>query len=126
MSEVLYDPFKTMRFGAETCFLCGTNITPEQNVPVFPNWLQKKYNLAAANLKLLDQNIVAYSEKKIPACKACATKIEEIETAVASASEIGLKGWESLEPETLFKWFGKIFYGILITELKTELNPLIK
>lgn len=115
-----------MRFGPEVCFLCGTTIAAGQQIPVFPHWLQQKYNLATQNLKLLDQSIISYGELVIPTCESCAAHINEVETIVEEKAGKGLSGWQEIAPETLFKWFGKLFYGILITELKNELNPLIK
>ena len=122
----LYDPFKSMTFSRHACFLCGTIVTDDEQIPVFPAWLQKRYGLEAKNLLLLDQSTISYQEMQIPCCPICREISEKLETEIHEAAKNGIEGFEKLEEKTLFLWLAKIFYGILVTELKTEANPLIK
>ncbi|UOR04869.1 hypothetical protein MUN82_18235 [Hymenobacter aerilatus] len=124
----LYDPFEGMRFGPEQCFLCGTPTTPPTDtVPVFAPWLMKRYQLADRPIRLLDQSITTYQNLTISCCARCRTQyVEPLETQVAEAAAAGLDGLRALPEKTLFLWLGKMFYGVLVTELLTELNPLIK
>lgn len=124
----LYDPFEGMRFGPLQCFLCGTPTTPTIDVvPVFAPWLMQRYHLAERPIQLLDQSITTYQQLTIPCCVRCRTRhVEPLEAQVAKAANAGLAGLRALDEKTLFLWLGKMFYGVLVTELLTELNPLIK
>ncbi|WP_347156722.1 hypothetical protein [Pontibacter chitinilyticus] len=122
----LYDPFEKMQFTDAHCFLCGITITPTQRTPVFGEWLQHKYNLAAKELLLLDKSVTTYKALTIPCCNHChLDHIIPLEQEVAAAAEKGLQGLQALPPKRLFQWICKMYYGILITELIKEMNPMI-
>ena len=122
----LYDPFQSMTFSQHACFLCGTIVTDDEQITVFPEWVQKRYGLAPKNLMLLDQSTVTFGEMKIPCCPACQKTVGDMDEKVQHAAENGLNGLEQLEEKELFLWLARIFYGILVTELKSERAPLIK
>jgi len=124
----VYDPLEGMRFGPEHCFLCGTSTEPPiDSVPVFAYWLMDRYNLADRQIQLLDQSIVTYRDLRIPCCQHCRTRyVEPLEAQVQQTADAGLEGWRALPEKTLFLWLGKMFYGVFITELLTELEPLVK
>ncbi|SNC76229.1 hypothetical protein SAMN06265337_3280 [Hymenobacter gelipurpurascens] len=124
----LYDPFEGMRFSQHLCFLCGTPTTPPtDSVPVFAEWLMERYNLAERPIKLLDMSIVNYQDLRIACCPRCRTQhVEPLEARVEAAANEGISGLRRLDEQTLFLWLGKMFYGILITELLNELDPLAK
>jgi hypothetical protein len=124
----LYDPFSKMQFGAQHCFLCGASIQPvTDSVPVFAEWLQTRYSLAEREILLLDQSIRTYQDLRIPCCARCRTQyVEPLEAQMAETAAAGLDGWRALPEKTLFLWLGKMFYGVLTTELLTELDPLVK
>ncbi len=115
-----------MTFSRHACFLCGTIVSDQEQITVFPDWLQKRYDLAGKNLLLLDQSTITYQELQIPCCPTCNKITERLEANIQASAEKGLTGWQQLEEITLFLWLAKIFYGILVTELKREANPLIK
>ena len=122
----LYDPFDGMRFGPQACFLCGTpTVAPQDTVPVFADWLMERYDLRERSIKLLDMRIVAYPELRIACCDQCRTRhVEPLEAHIAVISQQGPRGFRDLDEQTLFLWLGKMFYGILVTELLNELEPL--
>lgn len=125
---ILYDPFIRMQFGPQHCFLCGASTNPAtDSIPVFAEWLQTRYGLAKREILLLDQSIRTYQDLRIPCCARCRTQyVEPLEARMAATATKGLAGWQALSEETLFVWLGKMFYGILTTELLTELDPLVK
>ncbi|MFC5270191.1 hypothetical protein [Adhaeribacter terreus] len=122
----LYDPFINMTFSEHACFLCGTIVNDAEKITVFPGWLQKRYDLAGKNLMLLDQSTVSFGEMKIPCCPNCEKTVANSDEKVQAATEKGLAGFQELEEKALFLWLAKIFYGILVAELKSERAPLIK
>ncbi len=121
-----YDPFEGMRFGPEICFLSGEPVGPADTVPVFADWLQARYGLAERPIQLLDQSIVRFRDLRLPASAAVRQRIDALETTVATAAAQGPGALRALGDDTLFLWLGKMFYGIFITELLNEFEPLIK
>lgn len=121
-----YDPFEGMRFGVGTCFLSGQPVGPDDTVPVFAEWLQVRYQLAARSIQLLDQRTVQFRDLCLPASPAVRQRIDALEAQVAAAAAQGPAALRALGPETLFLWMGKMFYGIFITELLNEVEPLVK
>ena len=121
-----YDPFDGMRFGPGTCFLSGQSVGPDDIIPVFAAWLQARYNLAERPIQLLDQRIVPIKELRLPATPAARQRIEDLERRVEAAAAQGPAALRALGDDTLFLWLGKMFYGIFVTELLNEFEPLIK
>ncbi|ALW84728.1 hypothetical protein AUC43_06300 [Hymenobacter sedentarius] len=121
-----YDPFDGMRFGPQTCFLSGQPVGPEDTIPVFADWLQARYHLADRPIQLLDQRTVLMRDLRLPASPAVRARIEALEQQVEAASAQGPEALRALGDETLFLWMGKMFYGVFITELLNEFEPLIK
>ncbi|MCC3151850.1 hypothetical protein Q3A66_00505 [Hymenobacter sp. BT770] len=121
-----YDPFDGMRFGPQTCFLSGQPVGPDDTIPVFAEWLQARYNLADRPIQLLDQRTVLMRDLRLPASPAVRARIEALEQQVETASAQGPEALRALGDETLFLWMGKMFYGVFITELLNEFEPLIK
>jgi len=121
-----YDPFDGMRFGPDTCFLSGQPVGLLDTVPVFAEWLQVRYGLAQRPIQLLDQRTVTYQDLRLPVSPAARQRIEALEAQVEAASLAGPAALRALGDDTLFLWMGKMFYGIFITELLNEFDPLIK
>jgi len=121
-----YDPFEGMRFGPTTCFLSGQPVGPTDTISVFADWLQARYALAERPIRLLDQSTVAFRDLRLPASPAVRQRLAEVEASVAAAAAQGPEALRALGDDTLFLWLGKMFYGIFITELLTEFEPLIR
>ncbi|OGX81766.1 hypothetical protein [Hymenobacter glacialis] len=121
-----YDPFDGMRFGPSTCFLSGQPVGPHETIPVFAEWLQARYGIAERPMQLLDQRTVLLRELQLPASPAARQRVEELESKVEAASREGAEALRALGDDTLFLWMGKMFYGVFITELLNEFEPLIK
>ncbi len=123
----IFDPFEGMRFGNHICFLCGTNVTLEEQTSVFPAWLMEEFGFAHEPLRLLDQSVVTYQDLKIPCCQNCQTNhLQPLEDKVQQALSQGIAGMRALDEKLLYQWMGKMFYGTLITELIKEQNPLVQ
>jgi len=115
-----------MQFTDTNCFLCGTTLTAEQRTPVFGEWLQNQYGLKHKELLLLDKSVTTFCQLTIPCCNHCHTHhVLPLEAAVEEAATSGIEGLRALDPQLLFHWIGKMYYGTLITELIKEADPLI-
>jgi hypothetical protein len=122
----LYDPFARMQFTDHHCFLCGTTTSPAEKIPVYPAWLIQKYRLDGKPLQLLDKSIRTIGELTIPCCASCQRQyVQPLEDQVREAAEKGKAGMQQLEEKELFLWLSRTFYGMLVTELRNELEPLI-
>ena len=121
-----YDPFENMRFGPTRCFLSGAPAGPIDTLPVFADWLQTRYDLADRPIHLLDQRVVALRDLTLPVSPAVRLRLLALEATIAAAAAQGPAALRALGSETLFWWLGKMFYGIFITELLNEREPLIK
>ncbi|GAA4368136.1 hypothetical protein GCM10023185_40620 [Hymenobacter saemangeumensis] len=121
-----YDPFDGLRFGFDSCFLSGQPTTAADTVPVFADWLQARYQLAERSIQLLDHSSITYKELRLPLSPAVRPRIEALEQEVAAAAAQGPEALRALGDDKLFLWLGKMFYGIFITELFKEQDPLIK
>lgn len=119
-----YDPFETLRFGPAICFLSGQPTTV--TIPIFAEWLQASYQLAEREILLLDRSTTTYQELRLPASASLHPRIEELEKEVQAAALTGPAAIRALGDDKLFLWLGKMFYGIFITELFKEQDPLIK
>ncbi|WP_052733036.1 hypothetical protein [Hymenobacter terrenus] len=121
-----YDPFDGMRFGPNICFLSGQPVGPDDTIPVFAEWLQARYSLADRPIQLLDQRTVLLRDLRLPASPAARQRVEELERLIETAAAQGPAALRALGDDTLFLWLGKMFYGVFITELLNEFEPLIK
>ncbi|MBX0291523.1 hypothetical protein K3G63_13820 [Hymenobacter sp. HSC-4F20] len=117
-----------MHFSMHRCFLCGMpTMPPQDTIPVFADWLMTRYALQERQIKLLDMSIVQYQDLRIACCPKCRTQhVEPLEARIEVAASAGVAGFRQVDEQTLFLWLGKMFYGILVTELLTELDPLAR
>ena len=119
-----YDPFETLRFGPTICFLSGQPTTA--TIPVFAEWLQASYQLAGREILLLDRSITTYQDLRLPLTAALRPRLDALEKEVQAAALEGPEALRALGDDKLFLWMGKMFYGIFITELFKEQDPLVK
>ena len=122
----LYDPFEGMRFGPGRCFLTGEPVGPADTVPVFDNWLQATYGLAERPLQLLDQSQTTFGALRLPLAPALRPRLAALAAEVQAAAQAGPAALRALPPARLWQWLGKMFYGIFVTELLQQQQPLIK
>lgn len=112
-------------FDPSCCFLCANHfddvhLTWEH---VIPRWVQKRYNLWDQRLVLLNSTEIPYRLLTVPCCEDCNKhKLQPIESSMSSAVSKGSDAVGSLNPNTVFLWLGKIFYGILYREISLLLN----
>jgi hypothetical protein len=126
-SLTLYDPFDRMRFGQDTCFLCGAATSPADTVSAFPDWLMQHYGFADKQLLLLDKSRLAFRELTIPVCPVCRERhLKPLEEKIAAAHQQGVAGFRAVPERDIYFWLAKMFYGILVRELLNEQHPLIK
>ena len=121
-----YDPFDGMQFGPSTCFLSGQPVGPDDTVPIFADWLQARYSLTDRPIQLLDQRTSTFRDLRLPASPAVRQRLAALEGQVEAAAAQGPAALRALGDDALFLWMGKMFYGIFITELLNEFEPLIK
>jgi hypothetical protein len=106
----------------EHCFLCDAPLTPaNQTVEhVFPKWLLKNHGLAKSgrsSVKLLNKTDLPYRQATIPCCRSCNNEwLSRAEAQVGAAFEAGYEAVAALDPDLLYSWLAKIYYGMLYRE----------
>ncbi len=117
-SQTPHSNYGTLATGHDTCFLCGDQSTLITQEHVFPKWLQKRHNLWDQRLTLLNGTTVPYRDLKIPCCAECNNQsLSKLENVIRSAVLKGYTEALATDGRLWFLWAGKIFYGILRTEL---------
>lgn len=124
LKMTVYNPFNTMSFTYNHCFLCGAQMQNRKSVEhVFPKWLQQKYNLWSKKITLLNRTELPYRKLTIPCCKLCNTKhLSLLEGIVQKAHDKGYNSVINLDRMKLYQWVLKIFFGILFKELSLFLD----
>jgi len=122
----LYDPFEGMQFGPGRCFLSGQPVGPADTVPVFADWLLAAYGLAARPMHLLDQSQTTFAALRLPLAPALRPRLAALEAEMQAAAQAGPAALRALPPDRLWQWLAEMFYGIFVTELLQQQEPLIK
>jgi len=116
---VFYNPFDSMSFTYDRCFLCGQALEDSStDEHVFPKWLLHKYNLWDKIIYLINRTELPYRLMKIPCCSTCNNEyLSSLENEIKNAVEQGYDEFIKLDELKIFQWIAKIFYGILFREL---------
>ena len=120
MAIDLYKPFERLNFSKQNCFLTGEKLqNQEEEIPVFPQWLMKEYELHDKQFKLLDESMSTYGHMKLP-CSSRINKqiIDPLEQEIKTAFLSGYDAVSELSDLKLFQWIGKMVYGILFNEIR--------
>ena len=119
MAINLYNPFESLQFNPEECFLTGKKInSTQENIAVFPEWLINRYALKDKTFMMLDQNMVKYQDLTLH----CFSDIIEhelnpLEEEIEKAFSAGYEDVKKLPELHLFQWMAKLVYGILYHDI---------
>lgn len=120
MAVKLYNPFLDFKFDNHTCFLTGAPLASDkEQIPVFPNWMMRSFDLEERPFKMLDENIVTYKSLSLPCSTLVNEALNSVEAAVEQAMDLGYAGVKELPQEVLFQWVAKILYGVVFNEIKS-------
>jgi hypothetical protein len=112
--------FTRQALNPNVCFLCAreldeTNRTREH---VFPKWLLERCALWDAELSLLNRTSIRYRHLTIACCTQCNNeRLAPLESEIAAAFAEGPEAVRNLDPDRLFVWLAKFYYGLLFREL---------
>jgi hypothetical protein len=102
------------------CFLCDADLVDGERTDehVLPKWLQRRFELhSGSTLRLLNETSLRYPDARIPCCRTCNNEwLSRAEKRVMAAFEAGYDAVVDLDPDLLFAWLAKIFYGVLYRE----------
>lgn len=113
----LYNPFGDFTFEENDCFLSGKTIVNIEYIPVFPEWIMKRYSLHDKTMVMLAENVVKYSEIKVPCSPEVVQKINSLENDIQKAFEAGYESVLQIPEIRLFQWMAKIMYGVLYNDI---------
>lgn len=119
-----FDPFESMAFTYDKCFLCGRDHIGNESVEhVFPKWIQNRFNLWNQKLMLLNRTEIPYRQLTIPCCSTCNNQhLSKVEKQIQHAFEEGFEAICKIEEILIFQWVSKIFYGLFFKELSLPLE----
>ncbi len=124
-TQTKYNPFDKMTFTYDKCFLCGHELTVDNQTEehVYPKWLQNMFDLWNKELVLLNGTSIKYRHLKIPCCTACNGRMSELfEKPIERSVNGGYDEFIGLDRNTTFLWLNKLSYGMLFKELSLDLS----
>jgi hypothetical protein len=104
------------------CFLCGVAPTarPFKNLLVLPEWLLKRYDLAAKTVQTARGATLRYDENTVPCCQSCNILVnDEIERPVCDAVS---RGGDALNDYVAKNGLAKIYIWLALVFVKTHLK----
>lgn len=113
---MMYHPFRQFEFDPKVCFLTGQAAI--QKVPVFPTWLSRRFQLDEKPLKMLDEQILSYTDIQVPVSARALEALKALENEVESAFTGGYTALKQLSPLRLFQWIARQVYGMIYFEIQ--------
>jgi hypothetical protein len=107
------------------CFLCGASVDvgTRSQEHVFAQWLLDRYNLRREQLTLPNGTYIFYEQLTVTACIPCNSgPLSRLEKEIGDAFRLGPDAVRSLDPERLFLWLAKFYYGIRFRELTLPID----
>lgn len=104
----------------DQCFLCGIPLDSKTKTKehVFPVWLMEDLGLRRQEITLLNGTQIYYENLVIPCCVDCNTgPLSRMESLVSIAFRAGTNSVRSLDPEILFLWLAKFYFGLVVREM---------
>lgn len=133
MSFSLFNPFETLYFNPQTCFLTGEDLqSGEEEVCIFPDWILDRFSLRNKKLKMMDQVTgIRYEDLKLPCSVLVKDALNILDEEIKEAFIEGYEAVKRIAEERMFLWMGKLVYGVLYHDLNLEIkrsykNPKLK
>lgn len=119
----LFNPFETLYFNQQTCFLTGEDLQSEQDqVCIFPAWILDRFSLRNKKFKMMDQvTAIDYEDLKLPCSPSVKNVLSDLDEEIKNSFAEGFESVKKIPPERLFLWMGKIVYGLLYHDLNREI-----
>jgi hypothetical protein len=129
----LFNPFETLYFNPQTCFLTGEDLkSNDDEVCIFPDWILDRFSLRNKKFKMMDQVTgIHYEDLKLPCSLAVKNAVEILDKEIEIAFNSGYEAVVKIPEERLFLWMGKVLYGVLYNDMSVEIkrsskNPKLK
>jgi hypothetical protein len=85
--QPILDTLRGRGFGSNTCFLFGRSDGKLTAEHVFPQWLQRRFNLWNKRQRLINGADIRYTHWKVPCCSECnSTHLKPVEDTIAKAT----------------------------------------
>lgn len=129
----LFNPFETLYFNPETCFLTGEDLqSQDDQFCIFPAWILDRFSLRNKKFKMMDQVTgIHYEDLKLPCSPVVKNALNILDQEIKAAFNEGYDAVKKVPQERMFLWMGKMVYGVLYHDLNLELrrsakNPKLK
>lgn len=122
MSFQLYNPFETLHFDNQTCFLSGEELnSKDEIITVFPEWILYRFDYRERKFEMMDTaTTTTYGALTLPCSGNVKKALDELDKEIKSAFDKGFEGVNALDKQKLFLWSGRMVYGILYHEMLLE------
>lgn len=124
MPVSLYNPFETLHFDNETCFLTGVDLpSANEQICIFPDWILNRFSLREKKFRMMDQVTgIRYEDLKLPCSAEVKNAFHLLDEEIKSAFNNGYEEVKKIPEERLFLWMGKLVYGVLYNDLSLEIS----
>lgn len=121
MSLQLYNPFATLHFDEKTCFLSGDDITENQKITVFPEWVLDRFDYRERTFEMMDTATrTTYGALTLPCSDRVKEAYEKLDEEIQTAFDKGFDAVNEIDKQNLFLWTGRMVYGVLYHEMLLE------
>lgn len=115
LSPSLFDFFSNPDFSR--CFFSGQDVSINDKISVFPEWLLTRYALHDKFMGMLNWNRVKYGELFIPCHPSAKARLDVFEREIQSAFESGFEAVKDLDLDTVFRWMARLQLGVLYHDI---------
>ena len=118
----LYEPFKSLEFLPNQCYLCGSQEEIQYNL-VFPEWYLESFELIQKPFRLLNESYKNYEDLNIPICHLCdQSYLRPLQEKISRGFSGGYESMKKINADDLFLWVSNILYGIIHIEIRTAIE----
>ena len=120
----LFNPFETLYFNPQTCFLTGAELqSDDEQVGIFPPWILDRFSLRNKKFKMMDQvTAINYEELKLPCSQVVKNALDILDNEIKEAFNEGYDAVKKIPGERMFLWMGKMVYGVLYNDICLEIT----
>jgi len=124
MPILLFNPFETLHFDSQTCFLTGQNLhSNDEQFCIFPDWILDRFSLREKRFRMMDQvSGIRYEDLKLPCSAEVKNASDLLDEEIKIAFNGGYEKVKEIPQERLFLWMGKLVYGVLYNDLVLEIR----
>lgn len=112
-------------FPANKCFFSGKELTENEHIPVFPQWLLERYDLSNQTMMMLGGNRVKYGEMFVPFSSEIQAVFLPLEKEIEIAFQSGYDAVARLSEKKLFLWMAEMMLSLLYQDIQYGIRSAV-